>query len=271
MLRGRPATRIAWLPSLLLGSIAALALSQQTVAAQTTYHHVHLAASSAEAGVRWYTTYLDCKPWLDRQDGCLMNSTIFAFMTNGSKGGSVGTGVDHIAFSFADAATKMKALESAGVKIISPLRDHKGPFASGFIEDPWGTRIEVLQDARYPGFHHIHLASSDPDAALNWYQNAFGGERRVLRGRWQGLLYGSLWLLASPRQNTVLAPSEGRAIDHLSWEAKDLDAEAAAMKKRGVTFREEPHALVNQRGQRQKTSVLTSPDGVRIDLVQPQA
>ena len=256
---------------LLVGSVVGVLLSVMPATADTTYHHMHLAASSVEAGVRWYTTYLDCRPWLDRKDGCLMNTTIFAFMTNGAKGGSSGTGVDHIAFSFPDAAAKMKALESAGVKVVSPLRSDAGPFASGFIEDPWGTRIEVLQDARYPGFHHIHLASADPEAALKWYQNAFRGERRPLTGQWQGLLYGNLWLLASRHKGGVLAPSEGRAIDHLSWEAKDLDAEAAAMKKRGVTFREEPHAVVNQLGQRQKTSVLTGPDGVRIDLVQPQA
>jgi catechol 2,3-dioxygenase-like lactoylglutathione lyase family enzyme len=239
-------------------------------AAETTYHHMHLAASSVEAGVQWYTTFFDCKPWLDRKDGCLMNTTIFAFMTNGSKGGSRGTGVDHIAFSFPDAAAKMKALASSGVKVVKPLRSDGGPFASGFVEDPWGTQIEVLQDARYPGFHHIHLASADPDAALKWYVNAFGGEQKPLARQGQGILYGNMWLLASRRQG-ALAPTEGRAIDHLSWEAKALDAEAAAMKKRGVTFREEPHALVNQLGQRQKTSVLSGPDGVRIDLVQPQA
>jgi catechol 2,3-dioxygenase-like lactoylglutathione lyase family enzyme len=240
-------------------------------AAETTYHHMHLAASSVEAGVRWYTTFLDCKPWLDRKDGCLMNTTIFAFMTGGSKGGSAGSGVDHVAFSFPDAEGKMKALESAGVKIVSRFRRAAGPFPSGVIEDPWGTRIEVLQDARHPGLHHIHLASADPEAALTWYRNAFGGERKPITTQWQGLLYRNLWLLASRPKGGGLASSEGRAIDHLSWEAKDLDAEAAAMKARGVTFREEPHALVNQLGQRQKTSVLDGPDGVRIDLVQPQA
>jgi catechol 2,3-dioxygenase-like lactoylglutathione lyase family enzyme len=246
-------------------------LSVMPAAAETTYHHMHLAASRVEDGVRWYTTFLDCKPWLDRKDGCLMNTTIFAFMTGGSKGGSRGTGVDHIAFSFPDAAAKMKALESAGVKVVRPLRSGDGPFMSAFVEDPWGTLIEVLQDARYPGFHHIHLASDNPKAALKWYRNAFGGEERSITARWQGLLYGNLWLLASPRQGAALAATEGHAMDHLSWEAKDLDAEAAAMKRRGVTFREEPHALTNQLGQRQKTSVLTGPDGVRIDVVQPQA
>src|SRR5262249_7376096 len=156
-------------------------------------------------------------------------TTIFAFMTNASKGGSRGTGVDHLAFSVPDAAAKIKALESAGVKVVQSVRSAGGPFPSGFVEDPWGTEIEVLQDARYPGFHHIHLASADPDAALNWYRNAFGGDRRPLAGQWQGLLFGNVWLLASRPRGDALAPTEGRAIDHLSWEAKDLDAEAAAM------------------------------------------
>ena len=258
--------------SLVLASgVAAAFLSVVPASAETTYHHMHLAATSVEEGVRWYTTFLDCKPWLDRKDGCLMNTTIFAFMTGGSKGGSGGTGVDHLAFSFRDAAAKMKALEAAGVKVVSPVRTDGGPFASGFVEDPWGTRIEVLQDPRYLGFHHIHLASANPEAALTWYENAFGGRRKSLTGQWRGLLYGNLWLLASRQLGGARAPSEGRAVDHLSWEAKDLDAEAAAMKKRGVSFREEPHAVVNQLGQRQKTSVLTGPDGVRIDLVQPKA
>ncbi len=257
---------------LLAGGVVGVLLSAQPALAESTYHHMHQAASSNEEGVRWYTTFLDCKPWLDRKDGCMMNATIFIFTPRAMKGSSAGTGVDHIAFSYPDAAAKMKALEAAGVKVITPFQSNAVPFAAGVIEDPWGTRVEILQDTRYPGFHHIHLASADPDAALKWYQNAFGGERKNVTGQVPGLLYGSLWLLAARHQGPALVPTDGRSIDHLSWEAADLDTEAAAMKKRGVIFDiEEPHALVNQLGQRQKTSVLTGPDGVRIDLVQPKA
>lgn len=240
--------------------------------AEATYHHMHQGAPSSEEGVGWYTKHLDCKSWEGRKDGCLMNSTIFIFTPRALKGSSAGTGVNHIAFSYPDAAAKMKALEAAGVKVITPFRRDAAPFPAGVIEDPWGTRIEILQDSRYPGFHHIHLASADPDAALKWYQNAFGGERKNLTGRVPGVLYRNVWLLAAKHEGAPLVKTDGRAIDHLSWEAVDLDAEAAAMKKRGVIFDiEEPHALVNQLGVRQKTSVLTGPDGVRIDLVQPKA
>jgi catechol 2,3-dioxygenase-like lactoylglutathione lyase family enzyme len=257
---------------LLAAGVVGVLLSARPALAETTYHHMHQGASSNEEGVRWYTTHLDCKPWEDRKDGCLMNTTIFIFTPRSLKGGSAGTGVDHIAFSYPDAAAKMKALEAAGVKIVTPFRRDAAPFPAGVIEDPWGTRIEILQDSRYPGFHHIHLASADPDAALKWYQNAFGGQLRNVIGNVPGVLYGNLWLLAARHRGPALAKTDGRSIDHLSWEAKDLDAEAAAMKKRGVVFDvEEPHALVNQLGVRQKTSVLTGPDGVRIDLVQPKA
>ena len=261
--------RLSWL---LVGGVVGVLLSATPVLADATYHHMHQGATSSDEGVRWYTTHLDCKPWENRKDGCLMNTTIFIFTPQALKGSSAGTGVDHIAFSYPDAAAKMKALEAAGVKVIMPFKRDAAPFPAGVVEDPWGTRIEILQDGRYPGFHHIHLASADPDAALKWYQNAFGGERKNVTGRVPGVLYGTLWLLASKNQGAPLARTNGRAIDHLSWEAKDLDAEAAAMKKRGVVFDvEEPHALVNQLGVRQKTSVLTGPDGVRIDLVQPKA
>ena len=107
---------------LLAGGVVGVLLSVTPALADATYHHMHQMASSNEEGVRWYTTHLDCKPWLDRKDGCLMNSTIFIFTPRATKGSSAGTGVDHIAFSYPDAAAKMKALEAAGVKIVTPFR-----------------------------------------------------------------------------------------------------------------------------------------------------
>ena len=72
--------------------------------------------------------------------------------------------------SFPDLAAKMGELEAAGVEITMPLRDIPGLFRIGFVEDPWGTRIEVVEDPEHLGFHHVHLRSADPDAAMQWYQ-----------------------------------------------------------------------------------------------------
>ena len=68
-------------------------------------------------------------------------------------------------------------------------------------------------------YHHRHLVASSV------------GVRVISPSRYDAAPFAS-----------ALAPTEGRAIDRLSWEAQDLDAVAAAMKERGVTFREGPHA-----------------------------
>ena len=59
---------------------------------------------------------------------------------------STGSALDHIGFSFADLDAKMKEFDAAGIKVVTPVRDVAGLFKLGFIEDPWGTRIEVVQD-----------------------------------------------------------------------------------------------------------------------------
>src|ERR1017187_6809174 len=59
---------------------------------------------------------------------------------------SSGRAVDHVGFSFADVDAKMKEFETAGIKIVTPAREVHGLFKLGFVEDPWGTNIEVVQD-----------------------------------------------------------------------------------------------------------------------------
>ena len=145
-----------------------------------------------------------------------------------------------------------------------------GLFKLAFVEDPWGTKIEVVEDTEWLGFHHLHLRSTDPAAALDWYENIFEGERDSLKGRIAGLRYGTVWLLIS-RHEGELAPTEGRAFDHLGWQFPDLRAAAEEIKGKGVEFNLEPRPFTNPLGQDMLISFVTGPDGVRIEIVQPQA
>ena len=122
-------------------------------------------------------------------------------------GSTQGTGVNHIAFSYADLETKMAALEAVGVRGSgvrlqrfddgATLRDLPGLYKHGFVFDPWGTRIELVQDSDKQGFHHIHLSAADPTATLAWYGAAFEGEPAKLKGQEDALRFGGSWLLAS--------------------------------------------------------------------------
>ena len=254
-----------------LAAVVTILVALPGVVSAADYHHVHLAAPNVAEAVQWYITNIGCTA-MNRPDACQIGTTQLIFANRQPDAGSQGSGVDHIGFSFPDLAAKMRAFESAGVKIVSPLRDVSGLFKLAFIEDPWGTRIEVVEDPEYLGFHHVHLRSADPDATLKWYQNVFGGETASLKGRLNGLRYGSVWLLITPvEKGQKLAATQGRSIDHLGFAFADLDAAAAEIKKKGVTFQTEPRPFTNAAGQNMKISFLVGPDDVRIEVVQPKA
>jgi predicted enzyme related to lactoylglutathione lyase len=254
-----------------LAAIVAMTLALPGVARAADYHHVHLAAPNVPEAVQWYMTNVGCTA-MNRPDACLIGTTQLIFANRKPDAGSEGSAVDHIGFSFADLTATMQAFQAAGVKITTPARDVPGLFKLGFIEDPWGTRIEVVEDKETLGFHHIHLLSENPDATLKWYQNVFGGQNGQLKGRVNGLRYGTVWLLIDRvPEGQTLAATQGRSVDHLGFAFPDLDAAAAEMKKKGVAFQTEPRPFTNAAGQNMKISFVVGPDDVRIEVVQPKA
>ena len=180
--------------------------------AVAVYHHVHLAAPNPEAAAQWYIEHMGCEMMRDRKDRCQFGTMYLAFRPEPPKGGSDGSAVHHIGLSFTDLAARMKEFEAAGVKIVTPIRDAPGLFKLAFVEDPWGTRIEVVEDPDSLGFHHVHLRSADPAAALQWYHTVLGGQPAMLKGRLDGLLYGKAWLLAT-RQTEGEVATERRTRD----------------------------------------------------------
>ncbi len=241
------------------------------------YHHVHVTASSPSEAVRWYSEYLDCQPVADRRDAADCDGTELVFVVQPTMGSTQGTGVNHISFSYEDLTTKMAALEAVGVRGSgvrlqrfddgSTLRDIPGLFKIGFIFDPWGTRIEMVEDEEYLGFHHVHLSAADPEATLAFYREVMGGEPASLRGRIDGLLFGDVWLLASEHGEGTPATTSGRAIDHIGFVVDDLTAAATEYRNHDVVFETEPAVPEGGRTQAQR-AFLRGPDNVRLAVVE---
>ena len=234
------------------------------VATETlTYDHVHLGVPDPAKAVEWYAKYMGGQPGPagEPNERLLFGKIRFIFLKNDKPLPSAGSAIDHIGLSFADLAAKMKEFETAGIKIVMPIQEEPGLFKRAFIEDPWGTKIEVLQDPETLGFHHVHLRAPDPEAALKWYLNMFGGERRKLKGRVDAVKYGEVWVLAEKGDAT---PSEGHAIDHIGWRTTmDLGAKAAELKAKGVKFTTEPRPVRDIH-----MSYVEGPAAVKIELLQ---
>jgi len=213
---------------------AAPAFSQTTL----PYDHMHLAAPDQAAAVAWYQKTFGGVTTPEGKDRLLYGKTRFIWMKSDTAQPSAGAAIDHIAFSVAN----------------------RKP---GFMTDPWGVRIEIVNDSQHRGFHHVHLRSSDPTAALTWYQQRFGGERTTYKGE-DALKYGDVLLLIE-KSTTPSAASAGHAIDHLGWRVTDLEktlTDLSGIKVlQGVTNLQLATGPI-------RFSFVEDPAGAKIELVQ---
>jgi catechol 2,3-dioxygenase-like lactoylglutathione lyase family enzyme len=256
---GRIIKRVAysWICLCTLSSFAQLH-GQETM----PFDHVHMAVPEPLKAAAWYAEHLGGAPGLT-PDRVVFGTTIVAFQkASGDIQPSDGTILDHIALSVADPEAKARELSESGGKLLEPARDVPGLFRVAFVQDPWGAKIELVQDPEFRGFHHIHLRVPDSPAALEWYQRMFGGERNKLRGRIDGILYGKVWLLAE-RSGQVVSLSKGHAIDHIGWRPDNVDEKITELRAKGAVIASEPRAYNDLR-----FAFVEGPAGVLIELTQ---
>ena len=244
------------------------------VAAQTRtlpYDHIHLNVPDTAAASAWYEKNIPGGRRIDEApDRIMYGSTRLMFLrTQKPVEPSAGSSIDHLGFSVADLDATLKALETAGAKITSPARDLPGIFKIAFVEDPWGTRIELVQDAELLGLHHIHMRGPDPEEIFKWLLATFGGERARMKDKLDGVRYSApgfstVWILAQKGEAT---PSQGRAIDHIGWRSPGIEETAADMKAKNVTLTSQPRPLTLGN----KTTIhffyVAGPNGARIEIV----
>ena len=242
---------------------ATLFLLATPVLAGAPYHHMHLTATDAAEAAAWYNLHMGGELVRDGQGVLYDDVLVIWFKKEAGFAGSDGSSVDHIGFSFSDLGARMASYEAAGVKILSEVRDVRGLFKFAFVEDPWGTKIEVMEDHDTLGFHHIHLKGPEPEKIFGWYESSFGGERTQYKGLLPALLYDDVWLLVQDSGEEEMEATRGRAIDHLGWGFTDLNAAAEELKAKGVTFTMDPRPFRNF-----KIAFVEGPGGVNIELVE---
>jgi catechol 2,3-dioxygenase-like lactoylglutathione lyase family enzyme len=238
------------------------------------YDHIHLAASDPEKAYDWYVANLKGQAGenpgrmiFERFNGSRPLPVQLMFIKAPDALRSQGGVIESIGFSFADVESAVKMLEAAGAKIAEPVAAVPGLWKRGVVTDPWGVKIELVEDRNHLGFHHIALRVADPEATTRWFVSAFGGDRVKLGGRLDAVQYGSTYLLVLKGEGA--ARSQGRAIDHLGWGPSSMDAAATDLKGKGVQFTSEPAPKPNQLGHR--TAYVEAPGGVRIELVEHTA
>ena len=90
----------------------------------------------------------------------------------------------------------------------------------------WLTQLAILAAAQTPQlahYHHLHLNSTDPAAAIDFYSTRFNGEKAKFAGTEDAIWTGKSWLLFEkvnqPPPSEIVA-----SLYHLGWGAQDIQA-----------------------------------------------
>ncbi|HMD34748.1 MAG TPA: VOC family protein [Vicinamibacterales bacterium] len=261
-----------------LAGVAALLMVWFTSASQgqakptLPYDHIHLNEPAAEGSAWWEKNIPDGRRITEAPNRIMYGAVRLMFLSPRSNGGSDGSVIEHLGFSVADLDATMRALTSENAKVIEPVKNTPGLYKSALIEDPWGTRIQLVQDPDLVGLHHVQLRAPDPDAMYTWLLDKFGGERTKLKGQIDSVKYAgvagftTVYIVAAKGSSV---PSQGRVIDHIGWRSTGpIDETKAMLEGKKVQLTSQPRPLNLPDGPSINFFYVAGPDGTRIELVE---
>ena len=231
------------------------------------FHHLHLYVPDRDAARDWYLNHLSGTLLFSNERSHHLDfggSYLLIAQREAPPAGSAVSTIDSIAFSFADLEDKLEELLAVGATVLSPLRRPDEGLARATIEDPWGVKIVLVDDAEARGAHHVRLLAPDPREMAEWYAERMGGVAEPFTG-WGGedsIRYGSFRLVFGA-SSSPLAPTAGRTVDHIGWWIGDLERGAEKLRGQGVRFTMEPKDFFTTR-----IAFFEAAGGVRAELVQ---
>jgi len=220
--------------------------------------HIHLLSKDPEAQKKIWVEAFGAQPTKAGTLEMLRLPGVFIIINNAEpSAGSVGSTADHIGFSVRDLTAIKAKLAALNVEVQGP-----------FVLMPDGVRLELLEEKAQTStivMHHIHLTTVNGEKLREWYVKTFGAEVGSRRSLPSAMFNGNeVDFLLSTGANAP-APTKGRAIDHIGFEVKNLEAFVKKLQAAGITmespFRDMPNLGL-------KIAFLVDPVGTRIELTE---
>lgn len=251
----------------LVFSIACLVLGAAPASAQGGFanllDHVHMGVPDQVKAVERYRSHFGGNPMTEGPDRLMLGATRLVFAKANAAVPTQKSVLHSLGFSVTDLDAATTKLQADGVKMTMQPMTMEGIRMSQFI-DPWGTLIDVVQDPKKLGLHHVYMQLPDPTASLAWFANTFGST--VTRyGQVPGVPFGGIWLLA---KRGTGEPSAGHSIDHLGFRLFKVDSAVVALKAQNVRVTTEPRDVTLEGGGSARIAHIEGPNGVRIELMQ---
>jgi len=230
-------------------------------AAGISMGHLHLNARDPEAQRAFWTTLGGVQVKLGDMDVIRFPDVLVLYNKSTPTGGTDGCVIGHVGLRVKDLAASLEKWRAAGLKTLPGASSHQA-----FVIAPDEVRVEITEDASLEApiaNHHIHFYTSSVKDTQDWYVKTFGAKPGK-RGPFEAADLPGVNLTFSQATGAV-AGTKGRALDHIGFEVKDLEAFCKKLEAEGVKF-DVPYRKIPALGV--ALAYLTDPWGTYIELTE---
>jgi catechol 2,3-dioxygenase-like lactoylglutathione lyase family enzyme len=243
-----------------------LPLTAQTMSVNSTgvaMGHLHIITPDPAAHKRI---------WVDVLGGKLVNigplefakfpGVFVGFRKGESNGGTEASVVDHLGFLVKDLNATREKIKGAGLPVVRELPATKQFFAML----PDSVKVEFTEDTTIDvpiRHHHIHFASDQIDTMREWYVKTFGAVAGM-RAKFKAADLPGVNLSWNPAEKP-LAPTKGRALDHIGFEVANVEEFCRKLETAGMKL-DVPITKLEKMGL--TVAFVVDPYGTRIELTQ---
>jgi catechol 2,3-dioxygenase-like lactoylglutathione lyase family enzyme len=237
-------------------------------AAGVSLGHIHLYVSDVAAQQRFWAT-LGGIPVANQRLQMIQFPGVFILLRKGdTKGGTVGSIVNHLGFVWKNLAAEKAKWQAAGYAI-----ERGGDANHGYILGPDGIRLEFSGDPSLRAsvkINHIHFYPQDVAAMRTWYSKVLGGitgaSARGAAPDGTDCVDVAGISLAMSKSDTPLDPTAGRSLDHLGFEVKNLPEFLTRMEAEGVTITQKltPSNFVST----MRVAFIADPWGTKMEITE---
>jgi catechol 2,3-dioxygenase-like lactoylglutathione lyase family enzyme len=243
------------------------------------YGHHHLAVSNVDAHRKFWIDTLGGTPvkMSPTTDAVRFPNVFLLMRAQAPSGGSKGTTVNHIGFSVPNLRQMVDRVKANGFRMVTreevaatqEVKDDITVTSTGttiaFVMAPDDVKVELVEARTQTlpiALHHVHFFGVQNAEMQAWYAKVFGAKPRAGGGAFVSADLPGVALNFTPTSDPV-AGTKGRAIDHIGFEVRNLEAFVKTLEAQGikidVTYRQVPQTQI-------WIAFITDPWGTSIEL-----
>jgi catechol 2,3-dioxygenase-like lactoylglutathione lyase family enzyme len=233
--------------------------------------HLHLLVKDVEANKKFWITMGGTPVKFGTGEALKFPGVLILLRQGDPNGnGSVGSIINHVGFHVPNVEQAMPTWRAAGLRMEPTKRQ-----GQAYIYSPDNLRIEILENPAISvpiQFHHIHYfvsqaapgSTDDPVLQIQaWYAKIFGAKPGK-RAQWEADDLPGVNLTFAT-SDTATVGTNGRVLDHIGFEVKDLEAFCKKTEANGAHF-DTPYTKRPELGL--ALAFLTDPWGTKIELTE---